>query len=212
MGELPPLQVQLLVAAAYAPRRGSFLPLAMTGEGLELGAQLALKGAVLELLVSHPGGIPLRNFGGLFYQHHSRRLDLARHGYLSLRHLLGDMKELVTLDEEGEETKARCRHLACNPLLEAKRPKRRHRPRRSRKEVPPEGQPSEAANTGGVAGCRGLPLVWGDRRLLPGGDGKCMDRTAGAGYTTRRNSDLSGLICIRTPWAFPWLWEQRGGV
>ncbi|XP_074872698.1 uncharacterized protein LOC142024523 isoform X2 [Carettochelys insculpta] len=111
-------------------------------EVLEPRSQLALKGAVLELLLSHPEGVPLRDFAGLFSRHHSRCLDLAQHGYGSLRHLLADMKELVVLDEDGEEPMAQYRRPAYNPLPKAKRPRRRHRPR---KEVTRERQQSEAS-------------------------------------------------------------------
>ncbi|CAM2110195.1 unnamed protein product [Caretta caretta] len=113
---------------------------AVAGGWLDPGSQLTLKGAVLGLLLSHPGGIPLRDFGRLFHQHHGRRLDLPRHGYRSLRHLLGDLKELVVLDEEGKEPWVRCPHAACDLLPEAKPPKRcRHHPR-IHKEAPPERQ------------------------------------------------------------------------
>ncbi|CAM5173730.1 unnamed protein product [Eretmochelys imbricata] len=107
------------------------------GGRLDPGSQLTLKGAVLGLLLSHPGGIPLRDLGRLFHQHHGRRLDLPRHGYRSLRHLLGDLKELVVLDEEGKEPWVRCRHSACDLLPEAKPPKRRsHHPGSTRRRHP----------------------------------------------------------------------------
>ncbi|CAM5173333.1 unnamed protein product [Eretmochelys imbricata] len=113
---------------------------AVAGGWLDPGSQLTLKGAVLGLLLSHPGGIPLRDLGRLFHQHHGRRLDLPRHGYRSLRHLLGDLKELVVLDEEGKEPWVRCRHAACDLLPEAKPPKRRRHHPRIHKEAPPERQ------------------------------------------------------------------------
>ncbi|XP_067388823.1 resuscitation-promoting factor RpfA-like [Emydura macquarii macquarii] len=119
----------------------------VAGEGPVPGSELALKGDVLGLLLSHPGGIPLRDFGRLFRQHHSRRLDLSRHGYRSLRHLLGDMKELVVLDEEGEEPRVRCWHPACAPQLGPEPPKRPLRPRRVHKAVPPKQRQLEAPKT-----------------------------------------------------------------
>ncbi|XP_039366203.1 vegetative cell wall protein gp1-like [Mauremys reevesii] len=117
---------------------------AVAGGGLDPGSQLTLQGAVLGLLLSHPGGIPLRDFGRLFHQHHGRRLDLPRHSYRSLRHLLGDMKELVVLDEEGKEPWVRCRRPVCNLLPEATPPKRRLHHPQVHKEAPPERQLAEA--------------------------------------------------------------------
>ncbi|CAM4689355.1 unnamed protein product [Lepidochelys olivacea] len=113
---------------------------AVAGGRLDPGSQLTLNGAVLELLLSHPGGIPLRDLGRLFHQHHGRRLDLPRHGYRSLPQLLGDLKELVVLDEEGKEPWVRCRHAACDLLPETKPPKRRRHHPRIHKEAPPERQ------------------------------------------------------------------------
>ncbi|XP_065427957.1 proline-rich protein 36-like [Chrysemys picta bellii] len=117
---------------------------AVAGGGLDPGSQLTLQGAVLGLLLSHPGGVPLWDFGRLFHQHHGRHLDLPRHGYRSLHHLLGDMKELVVLDEEGKEPWVRCRRPVCDLLPEAKPPKRRIRHPQIHKEAPPKRQQAEA--------------------------------------------------------------------
>ncbi|CAM4618001.1 unnamed protein product [Lepidochelys kempii] len=118
--------------------------------------QLTLNGAVLELLLSHPGGIPLRDLGRLFHQHHGRRLDLPRHGYRSLPQLLGDRKELVVLDEEGKEPWVRYRHAACDLLPETKPPKRRRHHPRIHKEAPPERQHPGAPK----AGFQALDSLW----------------------------------------------------
>ncbi|XP_038237058.1 mucin-7-like isoform X2 [Dermochelys coriacea] len=132
---------------------------AVAGGRLDPGSQLPLNGAVLGLLLSHPGGIPLRDFGRLFHQHHGQRLDLPRHGYRSLRHLLGDMKELVVLDEEGKEPWVRCRRPACDQLLEAKPSKRCCHHPRIHKEAPPERQHPEAP--------KAVPRPWNSCYHLP---------------------------------------------
>lgn len=123
--------------------------------------------------------------------------DLPRHGYRSLRHLLGDMKELVVLDEEGKEPWVRCRHAACDLLPEAKTPKRRRHHPWIQKEAPPERQHPEAPKAGVVMGCWQAAPYWGEWELhvvavchlalpLVGGS------TTGAVYTTRCISDFQG--------------------
>lgn len=75
---------------------------------------LALKGAVLKVLLSQPGGVAVWDLERLFCQHHGWPLELRQHGYHSLQHLLGDMADLVVLAEEENELQVRCQHPTCH--------------------------------------------------------------------------------------------------
>ncbi|XP_039374587.1 uncharacterized protein LOC120394414 [Mauremys reevesii] len=171
---------------------------AVAGGGLDPGSQLTLQGAVLGLLLSHPGGIPLRDFGRLFHQHHGRRLDLPRHSYRSLRHLLGDMKELVVLDEEGKEPWVRCRRPVCNLLPEAMPPKRRLHHPQVHKEAPPERQLAEAPKS--------APRPWNSCHHLAAPPGHPPARSAPGHQPSAwlpRAASLSRFPSSRLPVAAP---------
>ncbi|XP_044844862.1 proline-rich protein 36-like [Mauremys mutica] len=171
---------------------------AVAGGGLDPGSPLTLQGAVLGLLLSHPGGVPLRDFGRLFHQHHGRRLDLPRHSYRSLRHLLGDMKELVVLEEEGKEPWVRCRRPVCNLLPEAMPPKRRRHHPQVHKEAPPERQLAEAPKS--------APRPWNSCHHLAAPPGHPPARSAPGHQASAwlpRAASLSRFPSSRLPVAAP---------
>eukprot|EP00079_Xenopus_tropicalis_P028179 XP_012822969.1 PREDICTED: uncharacterized protein LOC100497104 [Xenopus tropicalis] len=68
-----------------------------------------LKTEIIVVLLGKRRGVLLGDFAGLFYQTHGYEFQLANYGYKSLKQLLNDMKDLVTLIETPSGWLVRCR-------------------------------------------------------------------------------------------------------
>ncbi|XP_048374176.1 uncharacterized protein LOC125445258 isoform X2 [Sphaerodactylus townsendi] len=63
-----------------------------------------LKRNTIHLLLKYPQGIKSGDFAGAFYKLHGHHPQLASHGYSSLKYLLDDMKDMVVVEKNSQET------------------------------------------------------------------------------------------------------------